>query len=101
MGRSKQWVTILGALAVQALIYGFGLATFTLWAGPWMSAFGASHGAVMAAIMFSHLSAGALSPFAAHLAERIAIRWLMLAGTGVFCASLWLISCRLVAPMPP
>ena len=30
--------------------------------------------------------------FAAHLAEKVAVRWLMLGGVVVFCASLWLIS---------
>jgi MFS family permease len=92
MGVSKRWVTILGALAVQALIYGFGVATFTLWAGPWMSTFRASHSAVMAAVMLTHLALGAFSPVAAQLAEKVSIRWLMLGGVAVFCASLWLVS---------
>jgi MFS family permease len=92
MSLAMRWLTILGALTVQAVIVGFGLATFTLWAGPWMSTFHASHGEIMAAIMLTQVAAGLFSPLAAQLAGRIPIRVLMLGGAVLFSASLWLVS---------
>jgi MFS family permease len=89
---SRRWLTLLGALAVQAVVVGYGLATFTLWAGPWMSTFKASHGATMAAIMGSQIAAGIFAPLVAHVAGRVPVRLVMLGGVALFCAGLWLVS---------
>ena len=92
MTDARKWLTIFGALIVQATIWGFGLSTFTLWAAPWIKTFGASHGAIMAAIMLTQIAAGLMSPLAGDLAERISLRLLMVGGSLLFGASLCVVA---------
>ncbi len=92
MSDQRKWVMIVAALVVQAVIWGIGLSTFTLWAGAWISGFGASHAEIMAAIMLTHVATGLLAPAAARLAETVPLRLLIASGTFLFAGSLAAVS---------
>lgn len=86
------WNVIAVAMAFQAILFGFTLFSFTLWANEWVTEFDASFGEVMLGVTIFTVVQGSLAPFAGRAMDVLSIRTLVCAGAILSVVGIALIS---------
>jgi MFS family permease len=86
------WNVLAVGVAFQAVLFGFTVNSFTLWATEWVKEFDAPRGDIMIGITIWTLFQGLAAPFAGKAMDRSSIRLLVTAGSIATVAGLAIIS---------
>lgn len=85
---SKRWIVLALAVLMQAITIGIATYSFAFFVVPWIEAFGANRGTLMAAATGSTIGSAILSPLCGPFLDRVSSRLLVLIGAGAFALGL-------------